>query len=1180
MRSKLAARTHLVRVVLLSLALASPAMAQDFRGAVEGRVTDNTGAAVPGATVTVTNTATNVASTGVTNEQGNYAVPFLTAGTYTVAVELTGFKKAERRDVQVRIGDRLGIDFALEVGGIEETVTVASSTPLLETRTGSAGQVIDEKRIALMPLSDGNPFVLSRLAPGIAYTGDLKFSRPFDNAGTSSVTADGAQGGNEFSLDGSPNMTHGRRVAFVPPAHAVQEFKVETATFDAQQGHTAGATVNVTIKSGTNRFRGLGEYHYRDESLSKNDFFLERAGRPKDQLEYKRYGFNVGGPVWLGKLYEGRNRTFFFSAVEWLYDKFPEPGQFTVPTEAQRNGDFSALLAQGIVIYDPLTAVRRPDGRIERQPFPGNVIPSNRISPIARNYMSFYPLPNQAGDAQGRNNYLSTNQRGDDFYSMNYRVDHVINDAQRFFVRYSRNNRVEYRGNWTGEVNGIRPTGNFLYRINDAVNVDHVWTMNPSLLLNVRGGWSRFQEPSIRQHQGLFDPSSLGFPSSTAGFFGSNQYFPRFEFDDNTFAELGDTFSGGTNSDIYSFQPTLTKVRGNHSFRAGYDFRVYRETASPSVHSAGRYDFGRGSVLTRQLDNSPAAAIGQDLAALLLGYPSGGFIDRSADRFNQSLYHGVFVQDDWKVSDRLTLNLGLRYEYEGAPAERENRNVRGFDPGADLAISAAAEAAYAQNPIPQVPASAFDVAGGLGFADGGNRGFINPDKNNIQPRLGFAYQLNPKTVVRGGWAIYTVPALFDYTGVYQPGFSQATNLVPSLDTGVTIRATLANPFPDGVADPPGASLGANTFVGRTIGRLNDDLEYRNGQNMRWSIGVQRELAGAWVVEGAYVGNKGYDLTINSDFNINQVPRDYLSTSPVRDTATINFLTTNVTNPFRGLLPGESLNGSTVQRQQLLRPYPQFQNINVRRYDGSSSYHSAQFRLERRFSRGYTILSSYTYSHSKERMSWLNETDPELEERYNENDLRHRFVLNGIWELPFGRDRRFGADAPGLVQALIGDWNVSFIWQWQTGRPNLTLGNLYYNGDINQLETSFSGDVGDPVFDTGGFYFDDAAVQVNGVVDPARQRSDTRIQLANNIRTLPSRPDRFRGPRYTNWDMSFVKGFRLGATARAQLHLELYNAFNDVFYNNPNLSPNSADFGKVTSQNNLPQNLQIGFKVLF
>jgi hypothetical protein len=937
--------------------------------------------------------------------------------------------------------------------------------------------------------------------------------------------------------------------------------------------------VNVTLKSGTNRIRGDGYYHYRDEALSGNDFFLERAGRPKDTLEYKRYGFNAGGPAFLGNLYDGRDKTFFFTAFEWLYDQFPEPNQFTVPTEAQRNGDFSALLGQGIVIYDPLTAVRRADGRIERQPFPNNVIPANRISPIAREYLRYFPLANQAGDSQGRDNFITSNPRGDDFYSMNYRVDHVLTERQRFFVRYSRNNRRENRGNWTSEVAGIRPTGNYLFRINDALNVDHVWTMSPSSLLNVRASWSRFQEPSIRQHQGLFDPASLGFPSAATQFFGSNQYFPRFEFDDDSFSDLGDTFAGGTNASIYSFQPTWTLNRGNHSFRTGSDIRVYREESFPSVHSAGRYDFSRGSSnnFTKQLDNSPAASIGQDLAALMLGLPTGGTIDRSADRFNQVVYGGVFFQDDWKVSNKLTLNLGLRWEYEGAPTERFNRNVRGFDPNAVLAITSAAQAAYAASPIPEVAPSEFRVLGGLQFANDSDRGTYDPDTNNFQPRLGFAYQADERTVIRGGWAIYSVPALFDVSGIYQPGFSQGTSIVPTLDNGLTFNATLANPFPDGVAEPPGASDGPNTFVGRGIGRFNDQLDYRNGQSMRWSVSMQRELPGQWVVEGAYIASRSYDL--NTDFNLNVVPREYLSTSNVRDTAVINFLTANVTNPFRGLLPGEGLNSNTTQRQNLLKPYPQFGNIDVRRYDGSSRFDSAQFRLTKRFRGGYQFDTAYTWSDFKEKVSRLNDTDPDFEERFNDTHLRHRLVFNGIWELPFGQGRRWGSDVNPVVNAIIGNWSVSAIWNWQSGRPNLSMGNVYYDGDITQLKTEYSSDPTVPVFNTSGFYFHDAAVQTNGQDDPAKQRGDQRIRLANNIRTLPSRWDGLRGPRYVNWDMSFVKAFEMGRV-RAQFHIELYNAFNNVFYNNPNLDPTSTNFGLVTSQNNLPRNIQIGTKIVF
>ncbi len=1164
--------------VMLLAALTAGVSAQDFRGAVTGTVTDSSGGRTPGVTVTATNVATNGTSATTTDSDGAYTLRYLTPGTYSISAELTGFKKHIQENVEVRIGDRLELNLHLEVGRMEETVSVTAEAPLLDTASGSNGQVIDEKRIALMPLSDGNPFVLARLAPGVAYHGDLKFSRPFDNGGTSDFTADGGPGRNEFTLDGSPNMANGRRVAFVPPAGAVQEFKVETATFDAQQGHTAGATVNVTLKSGTNRFKGDAYYHYRDEKLSGNDFFLERAGRPKDALDYKRYGFTIGGPAWLGKLYNGRDRTFFFGAFEWLYDTFPEPGQFTVPTEAQRNGDFSGLLSQGITIYDPLSAVLRADGRIERTPFPNNVIPANRLSAIGQNYVKYYPLPNQAGDAQGRNNFLSTNSRGDDFYSMNYRVDQVLTDKQRFFVRYSRNNRVENRGNWTGEVNGVLPTGNFLYRINDAVNMDHVWTMSNSSLLNLRGSFSRFKEPSIRQNQGIFDPASLGFSSSATQYFGSSKYFPRFEMDDaSSYSDLGDSFAGGTNAYTYSFQPTWTLNRGKHSLRSGSDLRVYREEGFPSQHAAGRYDFARGSVLTRQLDNSPASAIGQDLAAVLLGIPSGGTIDRNATRFNQVVYGGVFFQDDWRVSSKLTMNLGLRWEYESAPTERENRNARGFDPDAELSITNAAQAAYAARPIPEIAASAFRVRGGLQFVSDGNRGTFNPDMNNFQPRVGFAYQANTKTVLRGGWAIYTVPALFDVSGIYQPGFSQGTSIVPSLNAGLTVRSTLANPFPDGVLVPPGNSLGANTFLGRTIGRFNDNLDFRNGQSMRWSVSMQRELPGQWVAEAAYVASRSYDLT--TDYNNNPVPRQYLSTSAVRDNNTINFLTANVSNPFAGLLPGEGLNSATAQRQQLLRPYPQFSNIDTRRYDGSSAYDSAQFRLERRFRGGYTVLGAYTWSDFKEKVTRLNDTDPGYEERLNDTHLPHRVVLNGIWELPYGKDRKWGNDANPVLGAIAGNWSVSFIMNWQSGRPNMTFGNLYYDGDITQVKTKYTSDPTTPVFDTSGFYFHDATVQTNGVDDPAKQRADTRIQLANNIRTLPTRWDGLRSPRYTNWDMSFVKGVHFGPS-RAEIHVELYNAFNDVFFNNPNLSPQSADFGKVSSQNNLPRNIQIGMKFLF
>ena len=474
-----------------------------------------------------------------------------------------------------------------------------------------------------------------------------------------------------------------------------------------------------------------------------------------------------------------------------------------------------------------------------------------------------------------------------------------------------------------------------------------------------------------------------------------------------------------------------------------------------------------------------------------------------------------------------------------------------------------------------MPASEFIVRGGLAFMDEDNKGTYNPDKNNFQPRVGFAYQLNDKTVLRGGYAIYTVPALFDISGIYQPGFSAPTQIVPTADVGLTIRANLANPFPDGVANPPGASLGPNTFLGRTIGRFNDSsitsAASRCAGHSACSVSCRvsgsskapTSLAGATTCPPTQHQRRATGVPVHepgSGSGDNRLPdRECHQSVPRPD-------------------PGRDAQQPDDAAPELLRPFPQSSNVDVRRYDGSSAFDSAQFRLEKRFNAGFSFQTSYTWSDFKEQVTKLNDTDADYEERFNNTHLPHRLVLNGICELPFGRGRRWAGDIR-LVHALIGNWSVSAIWNWQSGRPDLTMGNVYYDGDITQLKTKYTTDPTVPVFDTSGFYFHDAAVQTNGVDDPVKQRADQRIRLANNVRTQPSRWDGLRTPHYTNWDMSFVKGFDIGRV-RAQVHFELYNAFNDVFYNNANLDPTSANFGLVTSQNNLPRNIQIGTKIIF
>jgi len=1179
----------LVRALLLgmSLGLCAPAIAagQQFRGTLVGTVSDPSGALVRGAKVTLIELETNASLATETNSEGFYVLQYIPPGRYRLQIAAAGFQPVTVAHVEIRVGDRVTLDQRLEIGRLESTIVVAGdATPLLQTGSASLGQVVDRRRIEELPLADGNPFILARVAPGIAFTdvNNLRFTRAFDNGGTSSISANGVGSqASEFTLDGLPdNAAFGRQIAYVPPAEAVHEFKVVTSSLDAQQGHSAGAHVDVVTRSGTNHPAGSAYWFNRNEALAANEFFVnanpncERDADGdcrKSPLRYNRWGATFGGPVMLPSpsgVWSGKDRLFFFVAYEGLRQTTPATNTFTVPTEALRNGDFSALLP-GTRIYDPATAFVRADGRVERLPFAGNIIPPDRIDAISRNYVSYWPLPNlPCSDAQCRNNLIAAVPRTDHFYSVSIRADAALNQNHRVFGRFSRNRRKQHTEGWSGVIDGVDPTTSDSFRINDSLAIDHVYTASPGWMLNVRGGLTRFESKSSRAAEGVFDLATLGFSPATTELFDETGYFPQFNitnFNPNTGGgTVGGPLSGRQVFDVYSFQPTVTSFRGGHRFHAGYDVRVYRAEEIPATHAAGLYEFDARQVATRQFSDSPAAAMGQELAALLLGLPSGGRVERNTTRNNQLTYHALFLQDDWKVSSRLTLNLGLRWDMETAPTERHDRNTRGFDFVSASPIEAAARAAYAANPTPQVPVDAFRVKGGLVFVDENNRGFYEPDTNNFQPRIGVAYELDPKTVVRGGFALFSVPFYID--AVNQVGFSQSTLLVPTLNAGLSFNANLANPFPGGVLEPPGASLGLATSLGQTVNAV--PIERRNARARRYAVSLQRELPGRAVAEVAFVRNENVDVRV-ANVELNAVPREYLTTLNQRDPTVDSFLSAQVPNPFRGLLPGTGLDGATVERQQLLRPFPHFTSLLSERYDGEATYNSLQLRLERRFSHGYTVNGSYTFSRLTEAVSLLNPTDSGLESRRSRDDFPHRLVISGIYEVPVGRSRRFLADARGLLDALVGGWQVQGIYQYQSGRP-LAWGNVAFFGDPDALRTNIGSStvstVGDPsrvAFDTTPFF--------SPGID---------IRLRNNIRTFPSTLPQFRSQAINQLDLSVIKNVALAGGARLQLRVEFLNATNTPLFGEPNLDPTSSNFGRVTSQVNLPRNIQVGLRCVF
>ncbi|MGH9675132.1 MAG: carboxypeptidase regulatory-like domain-containing protein, partial [Bryobacteraceae bacterium] len=591
--------------------------AQEFRGTITGRVVDAQQGVVVGAKISATNADTGARFETVTGGDGQYTLPFLQPGEYRITAEAQGFKRYIREGVRVVTNDRRALDINLELGQIAETVTVTAETSLLETSSASLGQVITARQIENMPMNGRTPLVLAQLAFGVTPASDPRFYRPFDNAGPSGFSMGGAPAQtNELLLDGAPDTTRNMRVAYNPPVDGVEEVKVETFMADAAYGHTAGGTVNVVMKGGTNAFHGSAYNFNQVSALAATPFFTNRASQKKPVTRYNQYGVNAGAPLIIPKLFNGTNKVFWYFAFEGIKDSFPEPITTSVPSDAFRQGNFASLLTinANYTIYDPTTGVVE-GSRIRRQPFVGNAIPANRISAIARNYFQFWPAPNQPGQADGRDNFLSNSVRSDDYDSEIGRLDFNLSEKHKFFYNFRHNYRLENRGNRFFNIG----TGNFLKRVNWGTMFDDVYTFNPTTLLNTRLNWTRFTEGSTRPSNG-FDMTSLGFPQSLAAA-STRAVLPRVE--PGAINALGDSGGDDTPFDIFQIFATLTKIRGKHSLKFGADLRLQRESSNGFGNSSGLYQFGTN--WTRgPLDNSTSAPFAQEFASFLLGLPTGG----------------------------------------------------------------------------------------------------------------------------------------------------------------------------------------------------------------------------------------------------------------------------------------------------------------------------------------------------------------------------------------------------------------------------------------------------------------------------------------------------------------------------------------------------------------------------
>jgi Carboxypeptidase regulatory-like domain len=1153
----------------LLLAFCVSAVSQETRASLSGIASDTSGAVVPGVSLQLTNTQTGVVLTATTNEAGLYRFLFLNPGQYKLVATAAGFKTFERNGIQLNVSEAGTLPVILEVGAQNERVTVSAEAPLIEAEKADHGMVIDNKKVMDIPINTRNPIMLAAMSNGITPTsGSTLDQKPFSNSADGAWSINGGVNSTvEFLLDGAPNNTiyNGvSTVANVPSVDAVQEFKVMTSTYDAQYGHTGGGAINIQLKSGTNNLHGSG-YEYLKRSMFNAAAFSDNAhGSPVPNNALDQYGFTLGGPVRIPKVYNGKDKTFFFFAWEKYHEdqEYPSEKVASVPTAAQREGNFSDTRDNAgrlITIYDPLTGRADATGKWIRSPFAGNTIPSDRINPVAAKIMALYPLPNtvSAGSPAWQNNFYSPNNVADfNFTNIMTRVDHNFSSRERVYARWSWSDFKQVRtANAIPGLGGDHRDGG---KLSNGGVIDSVTTLSSTTLLNFRAALSYWRE-LIGPSDFGFDATQWGWPSSLVSQLSKRNFLPNISVNGAT--TLGNASSNITfePTTVLSLQPNVVMVRGKQTIKAGLDYRLTRYTQyRPNVDRA-TLSFDQGFTRADYLTQDALSGVGA--ASLLLGYAASGSAGFTANPFFQWVYTAPWVQDDIKVTRKLALNLGLRWDIALPVTERYNRLNRGFFADQVNPISSL---------IDQTKFPGMKVYGGIGFV--GQNGLpqspFDRDWNNFQPRIGAAYQINPKTVLRGGWAIfYIAPTDSGLTS----GFSQTTPYVATQDSGRTPFNTISNPFPTGLIPPAGAAAGMSTFLGQNL--TYADPGSKNSYVHQFSFGIQRELPGNMSVEASYVGSRTMAALVNKSIDSLSVA-DMALGDPSKG-GDPNYLNQQVPNPFQNLLPGTTINGATVPRNQLLRPFPQFTNVTVNDLNvGKIWYNSLQVSAQKRYSHGLTFSANYTFSKNIQATKYVNPTDAAPTRVLTAFDRPQRFAFTPSYELPFGPGRRFLSSTNGIARRLVGGWQILVNTVFQSGAPMGIPNNVWVLGDPHLDNPTW-----DRLFKTG---YIDANNVVRNVL-PGEQPA-FQVRTPNSLQTTPDRWGNLRDRWATTYDASIIKTTRIREGMNCQFRLEAFNALNTpVFSSDPNLTPTSTNFGKIirdNGQSNAPRSLQFGFRFMF
>lgn len=1127
--------------------------AQTFQGSLRGRVVDATNTATSGAKIIIIDEATKVNRLTVSNEQGEYVFTSVTPATYTVVAEAAGFKTLERPRVIVSTQANITLDLQLEVGQVSEQITVTEETPPLQTADASTGQVIDSQKITDLPILGRNPFFTAKLAQSVVFVANPKFARMQDQNGNSQVSiAGGPLRTNNYLVDGISIADSTNRAVILPSPEAVQELKLQVSTFDAEVGRTGGGTFNTLLRSGTNEFHGSAVGHIRETDWLANNFFANRAGQKIADQPFRDWAASFGGPIRIPKLYDGRNKTFFFISTEAYRQRDGSTTLLSVPTALERKGDFSQSFARNgslQKIYDPLAPLN-PDGT--RKPFDGNVIPTNQLSSVGLNLVSYYPLPNLPTAYFGAPNYIATGSypnRGD---QSTWKADHQFSSWLRLSGSYIHQKTFETSApNLFGNA-GSSNQGYCCDRKVDATQANATVTPNPTTAIAIRWGFNRFYTKSTQASAG-FDVGSLGLPPSLVS------VTPNPAFPSITMGDVSSFGGGGTSQDVYysrSFNTTVSKFLGKHSVKAGFEFRTLHDAGTPV---SGPTSLNFSDVFTRINPRATTAGTGASLATLLLGYPTGGSMNVVTNFDDSIRYYGWFVHDDYRVTPKLTLNIGFRFEYESGIREANNKLIVGFDPTAPSPLQATV-------PSPQL----FGVVQYAGVngnpTQTGDALAIKPS-----PRFGFAYSVDDKTVVRGGYGIFWAPTFFNFQNAI--GYSQTTSILPSTDGNATPAASLQNPYPAGLLQPTENSLGGLSGIGQPITVFNPKSQSA-GYVQQYSLEVQRQAPAGFVVTVGALGSHALHLFQNGQ-NINQLDPSYFSLGSA--------LTQSVANPLYNNGGTGTVGTPTVSRAQLLMPFPQFTSVALANSDTASSrYYSFYVRAQRRFANGLSVLASYTWSRSMDNITGINTagtsqiaslTGPQNaynlagEWSLSTQDAPNRFTTAITYDLPFGKGKPFLKNNRWLDLA-VGGWSINAFSVIQSGYPlsvtqpnnNSVIGASYQRPNATGASPETSGSTSD---------------RINGWLNPAAFSQAPQFTFGNTSRFL-----NVRGPGLRNLDLSLFKSFYVTERVKAQFRAEALNATNTVYFGVPNTTFTNSQFGLITNQINNPRMIQLGARVTF